>query len=134
MKNPTRALNALNDAPLPADGLAVQPLTLGLAAILEAIGSPLGLGQKPETIDGWAPTLYAFIRPPAASRALLKREGLGAWNRAAQAWADSLPIPHAIAMIKAVTAALDILGGVSLNGPPESDAEGNPTAAGPTVG
>lgn len=138
MKNPKAALDAFN-APDPAPGQApaVREITLGMAGILEAIGSPLYDGRLPAAIGGWAPTLYALTRDAAESRRILAAGGRERFEACAQAWADALPIGTARRLIGEVTAALQRLGAVSPDdggGDGEGGAEGNASAAGPTAG
>ena len=141
MSNPKRALAAFNaPAFVEVAGHRVYEITLGMAGILEAIGSPLSTGVMPETVMGWAATLYAMTRPPGESRA--KLAAMGAENHAAEAdaWADTLPAAEASALIRAVGAANARSRGID----PETDEEdttaagdgaaANPTAAGPTAG
>ena len=60
--NPKRALAALNAAPARVGRHEIRPLTLGLAAILEEIGSPLSGGPAPSGVGGWVGTLFALTR------------------------------------------------------------------------
>ncbi len=141
MDNPKRALDAFN-APLTTDvgGAAVYEITLGLAGVLEAVGSPLHTGLRPESLDAWAPTLYALTRPAAESRRLLASAGADGYRKAAQEWADATPVALGKRLIEAATAAVQRLNGISPDGGDGGDGdgkggtEGNGSAAGPTAG
>jgi len=137
MKNPRAALDAFT-RPLttPVGPYAVQELTLGLAAVLESIASPVMTGRRPKTLAGWAGTLYAFTRPTAASRELLAAAGPEGYEARALEWSDTLPLRLGRQLIEATTAALERLNAVSADSgeAEEADAGGNPTAAGPTAG
>ena len=138
MKNPKTALDAFNaPAATPAGPCAVREITLGMAGVLEAIGSPLYNGAQPGTIGGWAPTLYAMTRDPEESRTILAAGGRERFETRARAWADALPVATARRLIETVTAALQRLDAVSPDDAGtggEAGAEGNASAAGPTAG
>ena len=136
MKNPKSALNAFAaPAATPVGPCAVREITLGMAGVLEAIGSPLYNGAKPETIGGWAPTLYAMTRDPEESRKILAAGGRERFEACAQIWSDSLPIGTGRRLIDTVTEALQRLDAVSPDDDGgEAGAEGNVSAAGPTAG
>lgn len=136
MKNPKRALDAFNAPTAVKVGpLEVREITLGLAGILEAIGSPLCTEKLPATVDGWAPTLYALTRPPEESRRLLAAGGRAGFERAATSWSDEeLAVGVARRLIDAATAAVNRLNGISPDGDGEAGAEGNGMAAGPMAG
>ena len=135
MKNPQTALDAFNaPAATPVADHAVREITLGMAGVLEAIGSPLYNGAQPGTIGGWAPTLYAMTRDPEESRRILAAGGRERFEALAQAWADALPVHTGRRLIEAVTAALQRLDAVSPDDAGEAGAEGNALAAGPTAG
>jgi hypothetical protein len=135
MQNPQAALNALNaPAAAPVGGHAVREITLGMAGVLEAIGSPLYNGAQPGTIGGWAPTLYAMTRDPGESRRILAAGGRERFEALAQAWADALAIRTGRRLIEAVTSTLRRLDAVSPDDAGEAGAEGNALAAGPTAG
>ena len=138
MKNPKRALNAFNaPAATPVGTYEVQEFTLGLAGVLEAIGSPLSTGERIATVEEWAPTLFACTRPPETSRKLLASGGVAAFEHAARAWADALPIATGRSLIRTVTDSLNRLNGVDPDGGDadgEAGAEGNALAAGQTAG
>lgn len=142
MKNPERALGAFNAPPYTeVGGHRVYEITLGMAGVLEAIGSPFSIGVKPTNIIEWAATLYAMTRPPAESRVKLAAWAKKNYVAEAEAWADSLPAAEAAALIRAVCAANARSRGID----PECDdgdgatadgdgAAANPTAAGRTAG
>ena len=93
MKNPERALGAFNAPPYTeVGGHRVYEITLGMAGVLEAIGSPFSIGVKPTNIIEWAATLYAMTRPPAESRVKLAA-GPRRTTCEAEAWPTPAP-PH----------------------------------------
>ena len=61
--NPRKAIDALMPLPVKAGGISVNPITLGLYAALEKIGSPLLTGETVQTLD-WLPTLYLLTHDP----------------------------------------------------------------------
>lgn len=95
--NPRKAIAALIPQPIECPcGAVVRPLTLGMYAVLERIGSPL-LGEEPA--DGalaLVPSLYALTHDPAETLAP------GLFERSL-AWADTLP-PSALPEIRAAAA------------------------------
>lgn len=136
MKNPSAALAAVN-APLTIriGPYEVRDITLGLAAVLEAIESPVVTGSRPADLSGWAPTLYAMTHPVADSRRLLTASGVEGYVAAALQWSDDLPLALGRELIEAVTAAINRIKGISAEDDAgEGNSPGNPTAAGPTAG
>lgn len=138
MDNPKRALSAFNaPSAVEVGGWHVREITLGMAGVLEAIGSPMFTGRKPKTITDWAPTLYAMTRPPGESRQLLASGGRSRLEAIAMQWADDeLSVAAARRLINAATAAVSRLNGISPDDgiDAEGGAEGNGLAAGPTAG
>ena len=84
--NPRKAMAAL--LPLAARcpcGETVRPMTLGVWAALERIGSPLVTGEPPKDALELVPSLYLLTHDP--------REVLASgFFDAAVAWADTLPV------------------------------------------
>ena len=92
--NPRKAMAAL--LPLAVEcpcGATVRPMTLGMWAALERIGSPLVTGKEPKDTLELVPSLYLLTHDP---REVLRGDLL----EAAVAWADSLPVT-ALAEIRA---------------------------------
>lgn len=123
MANPKKTLAALLPLPLEAlPGVEVRPMTLGMWAALERIGSPL-LDPKaePSALD-LVPSLYLLTHDP---REVLR----GDFVDAAMAWADTVPVTALAAIREAcdrhVRAVSDVI--------PEDDpkkAKGRPATAG----
>ncbi len=61
--NPRKAIDALTPSTISADGVALAPMTLGMWAVLEKIGSPLLTGEDVDTLS-WLPTLYLLTHDP----------------------------------------------------------------------
>lgn len=132
MAIPKKALDALNAAPAKCGRFEARPVTLGMAGVLEAIGSPLATGRDPGSLAGWTETLYAMTRPAAESKALLAGEnGREAFRRAADEWADTVSMPEATELVLAVTraaaAAAAVHADAGRDGPAPRDSR--PTAA-----
>ncbi len=66
-------------------GATVRPMTLGMWAALERIGSPLVTGKVPKDTLELVPSLYLLTHDP---REVLR----GGFFDAAMAWADTLPV------------------------------------------
>ena len=84
--NPRKAMAAL--LPLAAEcpcGAVVRPMTLGMWAALERIGSPLVTGKEPKDTLELVPSLYLLTHDP---REVLR----GTFFDDAVAWADTLPL------------------------------------------
>lgn len=84
--NPKKAMAAL--LPLELDvgyGLAVKPMTLGMYAALERIGSPMVTGDEPKDTLDLIPSLYLITHDP---REVFKGNVL----ELAMAWADTVPV------------------------------------------
>ena len=84
--NPRKAVAAI----LPLDiecpcGATVRPMTLGMWAALERIGSPLVTGKEPKDTLELVPSLYLLTHDP---REVLR----GSFFDDAVAWADTLPV------------------------------------------
>lgn len=82
--NPRKAVAAL--LPLPLDcgeGVSVRPMTLGMWAALERIGSPLVTGREPSDTLELLPSLYLLTHDP---REVLRGDLLAS----AIAWADTV--------------------------------------------
>ena len=85
-KNPRKAMAALLPLAVKCPcGETVRPMTLGMWAALERIGSPLITGEPPKDALELIPSLYLLTHDP--------REVLASgFFDAAVAWADSLPV------------------------------------------
>lgn len=82
--NPRKAIDALMPLPVEVGGLVIKPMTLGLYAVLEKIGSPLLTGETVQTLD-WLPTLYLLTHDV--------EEALnGSLADKALAWANTQPV------------------------------------------
>ena len=84
--NPRKAMAAL--LPLAIEcpcGCTVRPMTLGMWAALERIGSPLVTGKEPKDTLELVPSLYLLTHDP---REVLR----GSFFDDAVGWADALPV------------------------------------------
>lgn len=84
--NPRKAMAAL--LPLAVEcpcGCTVRPMTLGMWAALERVGSPLVTGEEPKDALELVPSLYLLTHDP---REVLR----GSFFDDAVAWADTLPV------------------------------------------
>lgn len=134
-KNPKRAVEALTAGGETVDGIRVRELTLGLAAVLERIDSPLFAGRPegaaPLQLRDMLPTIYAMTRPAAESEALLTEGGPEMLMGEAVRWADGLTTETGMRLAQACAAAARRVARVSPQGVPEKGgAEGNGSAAG----
>lgn len=128
-RNPKLAVRALNAAPARVGRHEIRPLTLGLAAILEEIGSPLSGGPAPTGVGGWVGTLFALTRPAAESKALLAgRDGRAAFERAAAEWADGVAVAEAAELVRAAAHAAITAAGVHPDGDGGEGGEGGEDA------
>lgn len=130
MKNPQRALDAITASGKPVASYTVREITLGLAGVLEKIMSPLVTGRKPEHIIEWAPSLYAMTHSTAECEKLLAG-GRKAFEAAAYAWADTVPLAEAKRMLDSAMEAGKRLAEVSDEGEDDTSegAAGNAGAA-----
>jgi len=106
--NPRKAMAALLPLPMEAgpDGLTVRPMTLGMWAALERIGSPLVTGKSAKDSLELIPSLYLLTHDP---REVLCGDFLGK----AMQWADTVPV-SVMASVRAacdrqVAAAVDVM-------------------------
>ena len=134
-KNPKRALAAVPAAGEQVDGIMVREITLGLAAVLERIESPLVVGRKAGgemRLGDMLPTVYVMTRPAVESERLLADGGLPALRSAAVAWADELPTATGMRLAAACGRAARRVADVSPSGMPQKEgaAEGNARSAG----
>lgn len=138
VRNPDAALSALLDGG--ADGRA-RPITPGLWALLEKIGSPAVMADAgapaPARLDlaPWVPTLYAFGHTQAECEDLFSK-GRDAFEREARIWADTFDMAEGTRRFEAVARRLNILAGINPDGGAEggADTPQNPTAATGTAG
>lgn len=130
-KNPKRALEAVTAAGERVDGILVREITLGIAAVLEAIGSPLVTGRKPETLRDMVPSIFVMTRPAVESETLLAG-GPQALTAAAVEWADALTTDQGVRLAAACGRAAARLSRTAPQGVPAKTgaAEGNGSAAG----
>ena len=83
--NPRKAMAALLPTPIGVGGgLAVRPMTLGMWAALERIGSPLVTGEVPKDALELLPSLYLLTHDP---REVFRGNVLDL----AMQWADTVP-------------------------------------------
>lgn len=106
--NPRKAMAALLPLPIKcgSDSAVVRPMTLGMYAALERLGSPLITGEEPKDILDLIPSLYLITHDP---REVFRGDLLDQ----AMAWADDLPVT-ALADIKSacyrqMNAAFDVI-------------------------
>lgn len=111
-ENPEMALRALNASPVTVCGFEVRPVTLRMCCVLDEIGSPLVTGERAQRLGAWAGTLYAMTRDAAESQRLLA-SGRGAFDDAAMAWADGVPMAAAFSLIRACLAQAAAAAGVN---------------------
>lgn len=84
--NPRKAMAALLPLPLEVSGgIVVKPMTLGLWAALERIGSPLVTGEEPKDALELIPSLYLLTHDP---REVFRGNALDL----AMQWADTVPV------------------------------------------
>ena len=114
--NPEKALAALNAAGIECGRFKVRPLTLGMCAVLDAIGSPLMGGPAPKGVGGWAETLFAMTRPAAESRKILASGGRAAFSAAAAEWADGVSADEAVSLCGAAAKSAETALGVHPDG------------------
>lgn len=123
-ENPRKAMAAL--LPLAAEcpcGAVVRPVTLGMWAALERIGSPLVTGAEPKDALELVPSLYLLTHDP---REVLK----ASFFEDAVAWADTMPV-SALAEIRA---ACDRQVGAMRDVLPESKKKTSPRTDGSRTG
>lgn len=117
--NPRKAVAAI--LPLAVEcpcGCTVRPMTLGMWAALERVGSPLVTGKEPKDTLELVPSLYLLTHDP---REVLR----GSFFDDAVAWADTLPV-SALEEIRAACyrqmgAMFDVLPEVKKKDPPPGD-------------
>ncbi len=84
--NPKKAMAALLPLPIRIDGsTVVRPMTLGMWAALERIGSPLITGEDPKDALELLPSLYLLTHDPREVFA-------GNILDLAMQWADTVPV------------------------------------------
>lgn len=119
-KNPRKAMAALLPLAVKCPcGETVRPMTLGMWAALERIGSPLITGEPPKDALELIPSLYLLTHDP--------REVLASgFFDAAVAWADSLPVTALGEIRDACYRQMDAMGDVL----PEVKKKTSPATAG----
>ena len=121
--NPRKAMAALLPLPIGCgNGVTVKPMTLGMWAALERIGSPLVTGEEPKDALELIPSLYLLTHDP---REVFR----GNVVDLSMQWADTVPVATMDAIRRAcyrqMNAAFDVM--------PEDDpkqARGAATTAG----
>ena len=118
--NPRKAMAALLPLAVRCPcGETVRPMTLGMWAALERIGSPLITGEPPKDALELIPSLYLLTHDP--------REVLASgFFDAAVAWADSLPVTALGEIRDACYRQMDAMGDVL----PEVKKKTSPATAG----
>ena len=118
--NPRKAMAALLPLAVKCPcGETVRPMTLGMWAALERIGSPLITGEPPKDALELIPSLYLLTHDP--------REVLASgFFDAAVAWADSLPVTALGEIRDACYRQMDAMGDVL----PEVKKKTSPATAG----
>lgn len=126
--NPQKAMAALLplEIKVPGYDFTVRPVTLGMYAALERIGSPLITGKDPEDTLELIPSLYLLTHDP--------REVLtGNLVEDALAWADTVGVDAVAAIRKAaakqLNAALDIVPEDDDDTPKKKRTAGSPTSS-----
>lgn len=105
--NPEKAIAALIPSPLEAvPGVVVRPMTLGMWAALERIGSPLVTGEEPKDALELIPSLYLLTHDP---REVFR----GNVVDLSMQWADTVPVATMDAIRRAcyrqMNAAFDVM-------------------------
>ena len=119
--NPRKAMAALLPLPIRcgSDDAVVRPMTLGMWAALERIGSPLVTGEEPKDALELIPSLYLLTHDP---REVFKGDILDQAMR----WADGLPLTALDSIRNAcyrqMAAVFDVI--------PEDDEDGKPKKKG----
>ena len=128
--NPRKAMAAL--LPLAVEcpcGETVRPMTLGMWAALERVGSPLVTGEEPKDTLELVPSLYLLTHDP---REVLR----GSFFDDAVAWADTLPVSALEEIQRAcyrqMGAMFDVIPELKKNSRPET-AGSRPSSTGPRV-
>ena len=118
--NPRKAMAALLPLPIGCgNGVTVKPMTLGMWAALERIGSPLVTGEEPKDALELIPSLYLLTHDP--------REVLASgFFEDAVAWADALPVTALAEIRDACYRQMDAMGDVV----PEVKKKTSPATAG----
>lgn len=133
-KNPKRALEALTAGGETVDGIKVREITLGLAAVLERIASPLLVPHPagaPLQLRDMLPTVFVMTRPASESDALLTEGGPEMLMGEAVRWADGLSTGTGMRLAQACARAAGRVARVSPQGMPgKGEPEGNANAAG----
>ncbi|MBR0506176.1 MAG: hypothetical protein IJJ84_12290, partial [Kiritimatiellae bacterium] len=128
--NPRKAMAAL--LPLAVEcpcGCTVRPMTLGMWAALERVGSPLVTGKEAKDTLELVPSLYLLTHDP---REVLR----GSFYDDAVARADTLPVSALEEIQRAcyrqMGAMFDVIPEVKKNSRPETDGS-RPSSTGPRV-
>jgi hypothetical protein len=133
-KNPKRALAAVTAAGERVHGELVREITLGTAAVLERIDSPLFTGV-PEgrqiSLCDMLPTIYVMTRPAVESEELLA-DGFEALKREAVRWADGFSTRQGMDLAAACARAARRVRAAAPSGVPDKEGagEGNGRSAG----
>jgi len=119
--NPRKAMAALLPLPIKVgEGLSVRPMTLGMWAALERIGSPLVTGEEAKDVLELIPSLYMITHDP---REVFKGNVLDL----AMEWADTVPVTTMKAIQEACARQLNAAFDVMPEEDPSKKAEGAAT-------
>lgn len=97
---PARTRKAIGDVGRKVKGVDIRRFTIGLATVLEEIGSPLVAGKKPTKNIEVLESIFAMTRPAEESLKLLA-QGRAAFKMAAVVWGDALDIDESRVVISA---------------------------------
>lgn len=120
-KNPKRAMAAICAGDRRVGGATVHEITLGSAAVLEQIGSPLVSGRSVSEMAEMIPTMFAMTRPSREAMAILAAAGAEGFKAAAFDWADTLPVASGREIAQACADAARRVAGVAPQGAPDED-------------
>lgn len=132
--NPKRALEALTASGETVDGIKVREITLGLAAVLETIGSPFVTPRPKEQkllLADLLPSLYVMTHPAAESENMLSTGGPEMLMSAAVSWSDGLTTEQGARLVAACARSASRVARACPQGVPEKGGSGgNGNAAG----
>ena len=97
---PARTRKAIGDVGKKVEGVEIRRFTIGMATVLEEIGSALVKGKKPETNVEIVESIFAMTRSAEESLRLLAK-GRAAYKMAAIVWADGLDLDESKVVITA---------------------------------
>lgn len=123
---PDRSMDAITGAGKMVAGVLVREISLGMAAVLERIGSPLVRQMqdgREMTLRDLLPTMYVMTRPAVDSELLLA-EGIEALEAAAVEWGEGYTTAEGLEIAQACAAAAKRLARTLPSGA-DGGAEGN---------